>query len=171
MAAHTTPRLPESPPAPVMAAIHKRYSSRVFKAMALILALRGTAQAVDNALTSWFADTAGSVARFQIITLLWASATAISHKEIVSALGVTRATISGLMAGLERDGLVKSHVDPSDRRVQLASLTPNGRAVAEKAIANNEKRIRAAFASLTPDELSAMTTLLQRIKRSFGKSS
>jgi len=35
---------------------------------------------------------------------------------IVAALGVTRATVSGLMAALERDGLVKSAVGRHDRR-------------------------------------------------------
>jgi DNA-binding MarR family transcriptional regulator len=31
-------------------------------------------------------------------------------------MGVTHATVSGLMAALEREGFVKSDVDPDDRR-------------------------------------------------------
>jgi DNA-binding MarR family transcriptional regulator len=150
-----------------MAALRARFSTREFQAIRLIFALRRTAQTVDNALTSWFASTTGSVARFQIIMLLWASSSAVSHKEIVTALGVTRATISGLMAGLERDGLVQSETDPGDRRSQLAQLTAEGRAVAEDAIANNEKSLRAAFASLTRDDQSAAMSLLQRIREGF----
>ena len=47
-----------------------------------------TAQQLDNALTSWMADTAGSPARFQILVLLWASeADGVPHKEIVKAPG------------------------------------------------------------------------------------
>jgi len=167
MAVQATPLWAESPPAPVVAALRARFSSREFQAIRLIFALRATAQTVDNALTSWFAGTTGSVARFQIIMLLWASSTAVPHKDIVSALGVTRATISGLMAGLERDGLVQSDFDPGDRRSQLASLTAEGRAVAEEAVANNEKGLRAAFASLTKDDFSAAMSLLQRIGEGF----
>jgi DNA-binding MarR family transcriptional regulator len=168
MAVPTTLRLAESPPAPVVAALRARLSPRDFQAMRLLMALRGTAQTVDNTLTSWFADTAGNVARYQILTLLWASSAAVSHKDIVSALGVTRATISGLMAGLDRDGLVQSVADPNDRRSQLASLTAEGRVVAEKAVADNEKRFRAALTSLTLEEMSATMSLLQRVRQSFA---
>jgi DNA-binding MarR family transcriptional regulator len=35
-------------------------------------------------------------------------------------MGVTRATVSGLMAALERDGLVKSYSDEEDRRKFIA---------------------------------------------------
>jgi DNA-binding MarR family transcriptional regulator len=49
---------------------------------------------------------AGTPARFQILMLLWAArGRDVPHKEIVAALGVTRATVSGLMAALERDSL------------------------------------------------------------------
>ena len=169
MAGQNMSRLPDRPPAPVMAAMQKRLPSRSFQALQAVLALRGTAQAMDNTLTVWLADTAGSVARFQILTLLWASPTATSHKEIVLALGVTRATVSGLMAGLERDGVVQSHSDQNDRRILLAGLTQKGTAVAEEAVSKNAKRLRSAFARLSVEDLLAMMSFLEQIKQSFGK--
>ena len=96
-----------------------------------------TAQQIDNAITQWMADTAGTPARLQIMVLLWASETrGVPHKEIVQALEVTRATVSGLMASLERDGLVKSARGlRDDRRNLIASLTSReGRTIVEKAI-------------------------------------
>lgn len=40
----------------------------------------------------------------KILTALWANkGNGISHIDIVVAMGVTRATVSGLMAALERD--------------------------------------------------------------------
>jgi hypothetical protein len=48
---------------------------------------------VDNALNEWMAGTVGSPARFKILMALWATkGKGISHKDIVRAMGVTRAT-------------------------------------------------------------------------------
>jgi len=134
-------------------------------------ALRKTSQQVDNEITEWLAGTVGSPARLQILVLLWsAKGSGMPHKEIVAALSVTRATVSGLMAALEREGLVKSVASPDDRRNLLATLTPRGKAVIEKSIEANVSRLRAAFASLSPADLTTFTALLQRIRDGFAAS-
>jgi DNA-binding MarR family transcriptional regulator len=89
----------------------------------------------------------------------------VPHKEIVAALGVTRATVSGLMATLERDGLVRSVVDRDDRRNLLASLTSRGNAAIEKAFEANPRRLLAAFAALSADGLVTLTVLLHRVRQ------
>src|SRR5260370_7916539 len=101
---------------------------------------------MDNAISEWMADSAATPARFQILMLLWAArGRAVPHKEIVAALGVTRATVSGLMATLERDGLVTSAVASDDPRNLLASLPPKGEAIVEKPIETNSSRLRPPF--------------------------
>ena len=141
------------------------------QAVEALFALRTTAQQVDNALTEWFAGTMGSPARFQILMLLWATGgNGVLHKEIVAALGVTRATVSGLMSALEREGLVKSSVDRDDRRNLLATLTSKGEAVVGKAIEANTSRLRTVFASLSSAELTTFTGLLQRLREGFATS-
>jgi DNA-binding MarR family transcriptional regulator len=133
-----------------------------------LFALRTTAQHVDNEISEWLAGTVGSPARFQILTLLWAArGSGIPHKELVAALGVTRATVSGLMAALEREGLVKSSVARDDQRILLATLTAKGQAVSGKAIEANASRIDAAFASLSSAELATFRALLQRVREGF----
>jgi DNA-binding MarR family transcriptional regulator len=74
------------------------------------------------------------------------------------------------MAALERDGLVTSAVASDDRRNLLASLTRKGEAIVEKAIEDNRVRLRAAFAGLSSDELTTLTTLLQRVRQGFSGS-
>jgi DNA-binding MarR family transcriptional regulator len=52
---------------------------------------------------------------------LWATkGDGLPHKDIVEAMGVTRATVSGLMAALEREGFVRSTIDRDDRRKLIA---------------------------------------------------
>jgi DNA-binding MarR family transcriptional regulator len=136
-----------------------------------LFAFRTTAQQMDNTITEWLAGTVGSPARLQILTLLWAArGNGIPHKEIVVAMGFTRATVSGLMAALEREGLVKSTVDRDDRRNLLATLTARGKAVIEKTIEATTSRLSGAFASLSPTELGTFKTLLQRLREGFTAS-
>src|ERR1700728_4146047 len=133
MPPRTLLRLPAEPPPTVMEALRSRFAGQELPALDVVFALRMTAQQLDNAITEWMADTAGTPARLQIMVLLWASeASGVPHKEIVKTLEVTRATVSGLMASLERDGLVKSSVDRGDRRNLIATLTSRGRAIVEK---------------------------------------
>jgi DNA-binding MarR family transcriptional regulator len=168
MPPRTSYRLPPEPPPTVMEALSKRFAGQNLPALNVVFALRMTAQQMDNIITEWMADTAGTPARFQILALLWASgAGGVPHKEIVKALEVTRATVSGLMAALERDGLVKSSVDRDDRRNLVATLTSRGRAILEKAIDTNLASLRAALATLSANELETLTSLLKRLRQGF----
>jgi len=159
------------PPPGVIEEIRKRLSEREVQGMQALFALRAGAQRMDNALNAWLADTAGSFARFQILMALWASKSReIPHNEIVSAMGVTRATVSGLMAALERDGLVKSCSDAKDRRKLIARLTGKGETTIKKAFETSLDRFRAVFASLSEAELTRLTALLHRIREGFARS-
>jgi len=154
-----------------MAALRNRLSGQEQQAFGAVFALRTTAQQMDNAVTEWMANSAATPSRFQILMLLWtARGHGVPHKEIVAALGVTRATVSGLMAALERDGLVTSTVASDDRRNLLASLTRKGDVIVEKAIKTNRARLRTAFTALSSDELMTLTTLLERVRQGFSVS-
>ena len=164
-------QLPSEPPPAVMAALRSRFSGREQQAYRALFVVRTAAQQMDNAITEWMAGSAATPARFQILMILWAQrGRGVPHKEIVAALGVTRATVSGLMAALERDGLVTSAVASDDRRNLLASLTPKGEAIVEKAIETNGARLRTAFAGLSSDDLATLTTLLEHLRQGFSIS-
>lgn len=171
MSAHKPSQLPSEPPPAVMATLRNRLSGRERQAFGALFIVRTAAQQMDNAVTEWMAESAATPARFQILMLLWAQrGRGVPHKEIVAALGVTRATVSGLMAALERDGLVTSAVASDDRRNLLASLTSKGDAIVEKAIETNGARLRTAFAGLSSDDLATLTALLERLRQGFSAS-
>ncbi len=132
----------------------------------VLCALRGTAQQIDNAVNEWMA---GSLARHEILMSVRATQGAvISHKDIVEAMGVTRATVSGLMAALEREGLVKSSVDAGDRRKLIARLTAKGEIVVEEAFGVAMARFGRLFAAFSREELMTLTALLNRVREEFG---
>jgi len=162
---------PLGPPPFVIEKIGQGLSEREVEGLTAVFALRATARHIDNAISEWMAGSVGSAARYQILMALWASkGNGISHKDIVAAMGVTRATVSGLMAALERDGLVKSSIDGKDRRKQIARLTANGEAVIKKQHSLNLARFRRVFASFTSEDLGSLTALLHRFRNAFAAS-
>ena len=156
------------PPPEVLRKIRSRLSQREMQGLEAMFALRAAAQQVDHALNGWMADTAGSFARYQILMALWATAgKGIAHKEIVAAMRVTPATVSGLMAALEREGLVRSDADPVDRRKSIARLTERGEAVVEKAFEASSAGLRAALSSFSTGELNSLSALIKRFGDGF----
>jgi DNA-binding MarR family transcriptional regulator len=133
--------------------------------MEALFILRTTAQHVDNTLAEWLEKTTGSVARFQILVQLWAAkGSAVPHQDITATLRVTRATVSDLMAALERGGLVRSSADGGDRRRLLATMTSKGEKVISQALGLNITRMRSVFRPLSATELKTLTSLLQRVR-------
>lgn len=156
------------PPFVVLDDIRKRVSKRDLPRVEALFALRGAAQQMDNTVAEWMAGSAGSFSRFQILMALSATKRAgMSHKDIVAAMGVTRATVSGLMAGLEREGLVASTVDCDDRRKLIARLTAKGDIIVEEAFRIAMARFGKPFASFSREELATLTALLNRVREEF----
>lgn len=162
------PKFPPGPPPAVMEMIRARLSEREVQGLEALFTLRATARKVDNTITEWMAGTAGSPARYQILMQLWAAkGDGIPHKDIGASMGVTRATISGLMSALEREGFVRSHLDREDRRKLIARLTTKGEAVIKKSFETNLAQFREVFASFSSPELTSLTTVLHRLRENF----
>ena len=86
-----------------------------------------------------------------------ATVTALAH-----AAGVAVPTVTRMLGGLERDGIVERHRVDHDRRIVRVRLTPAGRdLMAEKRVWILE-RLRAVYDGLTPAERRAATPLMRR---------
>src|SRR6202022_3024149 len=71
--------------------------------------------------------------RFVLLMLLDKHAPGeITPAELAEKTGVTRATISGLLDGLEKDGLVERKPDPENRRSVQVKLTVTGQDFLDK---------------------------------------
>jgi DNA-binding MarR family transcriptional regulator len=78
-------------------------------------------------------------------------------------LGVTRPNITKLVDGLERQGLVVRLPHPEDRRMVQAQLTPEGAAVAARALPGRVARLEALWRQLDDAELEQLASLLTRV--------
>ncbi len=86
------------------------------------------AAAIDRDCSNRLAPHKLSEGKFVLLFLLHNAPDGLSPHELSERAGVTRATITGLLDGLERDGFLKRHADSEDRRKLTVRLTSEGAA-------------------------------------------
>jgi DNA-binding MarR family transcriptional regulator len=83
--------------------------------------------------------------------------------------GVTRATISGLLDGLEKDGLIERHPDPQDRRLIRVHLTPAGHGFLDKIRPGYCRWLSSIVEPLSEEERQQLVFLLEKIRTRLGE--
>ena len=78
--------------------------------------------------------------------------------------GVSRATITGLLDGLEKDGLIQRQADPSDRRLIRVNLTDAGREFLEKITPTYARWLTEIVGPLSEDERRHLVSLLEKVR-------
>ena len=87
--------------------------------------------------------------------------------DLANHASVSRATMTGLLDSLERDGLVARTLDPNDRRATQVTITEQGREMLEKTIPHYFRWISQALAALTDRERTQLARLLRKAHRAF----
>ena len=136
-------------------------------ALDVLFGLRAGVQEMDNLLSVWLSREGLTPGRFQVLTVLWATEMPMPQREVVNLLRVSRATVSGLIETLCREGHVIAVPDTEDARQVLVSLTVAGRATVDRIVRENAERLRNAFIALSDTELHALVNLLQRTSQSI----
>jgi DNA-binding MarR family transcriptional regulator len=147
----------------------KRFSEFDAGSMRALLALRGAAQHVENALGTWF-DVAGlTPQKFGVLIVLQAEGKPISLSDLRRALGTTQANVTGLVAGLERDAYIERRASTVDRRVSYVSLSRSGKRVVASMLPIYFAKTKAALRALTNNEKNTFVELLGKIARGFSE--
>ncbi len=88
---------------------------------------------------------------------------ALSPAGLADRTGVTRATMTGLIDTLERDGLVTRAHDTEDRRMMVVGLTLRGRELLHEILPDHFKRMAMLMQSLDEAERKTLVQLLNKI--------
>ncbi|RXK55534.1 MarR family transcriptional regulator [Oleiharenicola lentus] len=118
--------------------------------------------------------------RFGVLMLLWRSTQPRAAKlmgaedctcggprtpaELAEAAGVTRATMTGLIDTLERDGFVKREPDPDDRRMMSVRLTPKGDRFLNDFLPGHFKVIAEVLSPLSENERKSLVRILTKVQ-------
>lgn len=136
--------------------------------------------AAAYALCSHFLDTAAAITdglggsveqhglsdgRFRVLlVLLKAGDDTLTPSDIAERAGVTRATVTGLLDGLERSGLIQRQSHRSDRRRILVTLTPAGMERMAAAVPNYFSGVQKVMSCLQPCERDALLQLMDKLR-------
>lgn len=129
------------------------------------LAFLSTTIDVYTALDVHFARYGLSMGKFTLLMQLFqADERGLTPSECAERAGVTRATITGLLDGLERDGLVRRLPYPDDRRMLSVQLTEKGRQLLSKMLPDHFCRTTGLMANLTDAEKKTLIELLAKVQ-------
>jgi MarR family transcriptional regulator for hemolysin len=121
-------------------------------------AARGVSRAFDDAL----AGAGGSLAVWLVLLNLKVNPRG-SQREIAEAMGVTEATLTHHLNGMETDGLITRRRDPANRRVHLLELTDEGEAAFTRMRAAAIEFDRRLRSGVTDEEAEMLQGLLDRL--------
>ncbi|MEV6866062.1 MarR family winged helix-turn-helix transcriptional regulator [Streptosporangium subroseum] len=88
----------------------------------------------------------------------------ISQRELAAELGCTDPAVTGLLREVSRSGFTEVTPDPANRRRNVVSLTPSGRAIVQTASALLDQRFAnlLALSHVNGEELLSILTRLDR---------
>ena len=105
-----------------------------------------------------------SAGKFTVLMQLYTANRDMPPSEFANRANVTRATITGLLDRLEREGLVTRKAHPSDRRMLTVHLTEPGKALIERILPDHFCRTRGLMESLTVLEKKTFAKLLKKLR-------
>ena len=106
-----------------------------------------------------------SEGKFCALVILHQNPTGLAPSQLAERIGVARASITGMLQRMERDGWISLHSDVLDGRGKIVCLTPEGRAFIEKVLPPHYIRITRLMQNLTESEQQELIHLLHKLLR------
>jgi len=124
--------------------------------------LWGLAILLGDGMQSGLAERGLTLARAEIIWQLRLDGPS-TQRALSRALRVTPRNITGLVDGLEADGIVARKSHPTDRRATIVSLTDKGNALARTLDRDQDQFARELFGEVSTNDLASFTRVLERV--------
>ncbi|HUW51358.1 MAG TPA: MarR family transcriptional regulator [Sulfuricella sp.] len=105
-------------------------------------------------------------AQFDIVATL-GNTPGMPLKELGEKSLITKGTLTGVVNRLTDKKLVRRVASPSDGRSQIVQLTRKGESLFERVFPAHLAHLERAFGKLSAKELSALETILRRLREAF----
>lgn len=107
--------------------------------------------------------------RFAILYHLAQSPEGLNPKEIAARLAVPRATMTGLLDGLEKEGHIERGPDPADRRALRVKLTASGTKFVKATVPGHCRRLSQVMEALSQTERELLGSVLDKIEAAVAE--
>lgn len=104
-----------------------------------------------------------SAGRFTMMIILNKSPDGFMPSELAQMVGVTQATISGLINSLEKADLVERKTHEKDGRSYVIKLTEQGKKTTTELLPHYQDRINKFWAEFADDERNEVNSILRRL--------
>ena len=136
-------------------------------ALRVFLALRGAARRIDTIVAKWLDAYGVTATKLDILHLVSASPQGTTAARLREQLMMTQPNVTFVVAGLERDGLIRRSADPDDKRSSLIRLTPAGKRLIDGMTGEQLKALKQGASIFTDVEKDAMIRMLSDLTLSF----
>ena len=146
----------------------KRYPSMDIRVSEAYLHVLRTGTILHHSMERCLASHGISYGRFMILALLTRTQGPIPVCKLAERAGVTTPTVSAVLSGMVRDGLVRREEDAVDRRVVRISLLPAGQRLLDTVIPSLLAHQAEVMADLDEEELKTVVALLSQVRLDAG---
>lgn len=162
--------LRELPRVEVLEAEAKRFSALDPSTVLAFLSVLIVAAELERPIDAHFASFGLSQGRFVILMALRRRLDqTATPADLADHAGVTRATITGLLDALEKEGLVERTHRSDDRRSLHVRLTKKGVSLLEKILPDHYAAIGALMSKLTKPEKKQLAALLGKMREGIAE--
>jgi DNA-binding MarR family transcriptional regulator len=149
----------------------ERYPELDPEGCAVLLTLLHTTDVIKEAESRFLAEHRLSQGRFVVMVLLHdRQSGSMKSSELADEAAVSRATMTGLLDSLERDGFIRREVDRRDRRVTNVSLTGEGRETLKRVLPGYVRCLSGMVALLDQGERQQLAALSRKIQTKLQSS-
>lgn len=150
-------------------AYSKRYRTVNPSSVEAFLNLLRVASDVLDATEEYFGEHGTSQGRFTVLCLLNRNPeTPLCPADLADRAGVTRATMTGLLQGLEAEGLLKRTSSMDDKRMFFVEMTSKGRRYLDNILPDWFRRVDDLMDGLNDKERVTMLKLLEKVRARTG---
>jgi DNA-binding MarR family transcriptional regulator len=145
--------------------LSRQYQEADPTAIETLLTLLRAAADLHSALSQHFDRYNLSHGRFVVLIMLHTTPGGeMCCSDIADSVGVSRATMTGLLDGLERDGLVRRVDHAEDRRRVTITLTANGRRFLDEMLPGHFRSLARVMANLSENDRKKLRELLGKVR-------
>jgi len=109
--------------------------------------------------------------KFAVLMILYKNTeSSFLPSELADKIGITRATVTGLLDGLEREGLIERKNHPKDRRMVMTSMTQKGIELMEMVLPKHFLLISRIMQGLSEGDRQMLISYIERINAEIQNS-
>lgn len=144
-------------------ALAQRFPQTNSSSLFAFVMMRKLSTDLDVSLDAYFAKYNLSVGRFTLLNLLSFFEEGLMPSELANKVGVTQATISGLINSLEKANLVSRQTHKKDGRAFVIKLTTNGSELVQKICPEYFGRIDKIMDAFSTEEKQSLRDLMLKL--------